>query len=380
MAERSELRPSARESSSWRAVLTFIGTFIGLWGAYAALFITQQVAALRVHGVEVPFLRVVTEVSSEAALWCLLSPLVVVAVGRRRAGRGPWSVLRAALLVLVTEQLGWAWVQRQFPWRAPAPKFADDLVASATQSFAFAVLVVLVIVAVCEARRREREAAAQMIEAGVARLAELTAQLHPHFLFNALSTIASVAHTDAARAERLIAELGDLLRQSLSREAGSTVTLRVELELLARYVAIQTARFGDRLSVLIPTAAAIGALAEVEVPPFALQPLVENAIRHNLEIHAEPLEIEISIVRSGDHLNVIVTDDGVGFREPRTVAVRAERGVPEVASGGSGLGLRNLASRLELLYGGNARLEFADRASGGAEVSLRLPMAARELA
>ena len=122
-------------------------------------------------------------------------------------------------------------------------------------------IVVIVIVAVCEARRREREAARRTIETHTARLAELSAQIHPHFLFNALSTIASVAHSDAARAEHLIAELGDLLRQSLARDAGATVTLRAELELIARYVAIQSARFADRLAVTLPTVSGRSAIS-----------------------------------------------------------------------------------------------------------------------
>ncbi|MBC7975122.1 MAG: histidine kinase, partial [Myxococcales bacterium] len=332
MAALGELWVRTFSAVSWRVIVVYLA----LWVAYAGLFVAQQVAALGVHGVEVPLARLVIEVSTEAALWALLSPLIVVAVRRDRVG---WPVLRVALVVVVLEQIAWAWLQRQFPWRSPAPRFVDDLVSSVTQSFAFAVILVFVIVAVClgrsyrdEARRREREAAQLAVETGAARLDALTAQLQPHFLFNALSTISSVVHDDTPRAERLIADLGVLLGRSLADEPSATVSVRGELDLLARYVAIQTARFGDRLAVIAPTVAALGPLTEARVPPFTLQPLVENAIRHNLEIHAAPLQVLVSLERAADELVVEVCDDGVGFPETGQ----------RVAPASSGVGLRNL--------------------------------------
>src|SRR5207249_2448147 len=143
-----------------------------------------------------------------------------------------------------------------------------------------------------------------------ARLDALVGQLQPHFLFNTLHTISAFVLEDPKQANRMIARLSELLRQSFNRERGPLVTLEEELELLDHYVAIQEARFGDRLRVTFrvdPRA------ASAVVPTLLLQPLVEYAIRHGVVPNGNVAEISIAAVREGDRLHLEVRDNGPGL-------------------------------------------------------------------
>jgi two-component system, LytTR family, sensor kinase len=189
-----------------------------------------------------------------------------------------------------------------------------------------------------------------------ARLDALVGQLQPHFLFNTLHTISAFVLEDPKQANRMIARLSELLRQSFNRERGPLVTLEEELELLDHYVAIQEARFGDRLRVTFrvdpKTASAV-------VPTLLLQPLVENAIRHGVVPNGKVAEIAIAAVRQGDRLHLEVRDNGPGLNGP---------------SGGRGLGLPNTRARLLELYGPSHRFELINApAPGGALAVIDIP-------
>ena len=131
---------------------------------------------------------------------------------------------------------------------------------------------------------------------GLAQLQLLRAQLQPHFLFNALGSIAELVHEDPDRADRMIGRLSDLLRATLDVSGRDEVTLAEELTLLRSYVAIQQTRFGDRLDVVIDVPD--DALA-ARVPFLLLQPLVENAIRHGVGARAAGGRVRISAIRDG---------------------------------------------------------------------------------
>src|SRR5712692_1114217 len=180
-----------------------------------------------------------------------------------------------------------------------------------------------------------------------ARLDALVGQLQPHFLFNTLHTISAFVLEDPKQANRMIARLSELLRQSFNTERGPLVTLEEELELLDHYVAIQEARFGDRLRVTFrvdPRA------ASAVVPTLLLQPLVENAIRHGAVPNGAVAEVSIAAVREGDSVHLEVRDNGPGI----------------VASNGrSGLGLTNTRARLVELYGASHRFDLTNAPSPG---------------
>src|SRR5437899_3014620 len=159
-----------------------------------------------------------------------------------------------------------------------------------------------------------------------ARLDALVGQLQPHFLFHALHTISACVLEAPKQANRMITRLSELLRQSFNRERGPLVTLEQELELLDHYVAIQEARFGDRLRVTFrvdPRA------ASAVVPTFMLQPLVENAIRHGVAPNGRVAEIEIAATREGDRLHLAVRDNGPGVKgAPRSSSSRPSTSTP----------------------------------------------------
>ncbi|RKG64331.1 sensor histidine kinase [Corallococcus exercitus] len=197
-------------------------------------------------------------------------------------------------------------------------------------------------------------------ELRAAQLQSLTGQLHPHFLFNALHTIGSVMYEDLSRTDRLLSDLGQLLRASLERTE-PTWTLAEERGHTERFVALLAARFGDRLEVCWDVAPG---LESQRVPCFALQTLVENAVKHNQD-RVGVLEVRIRARAEADRWALEVEDTGRGF------------GAPSPASG-PGVGLTQLGRVLTLLHGDRARLERGAGPEGGARVTVWLPREAAQ--
>jgi two-component system LytT family sensor kinase len=194
------------------------------------------------------------------------------------------------------------------------------------------------------------------------RLQSLRAQLQPHFLFNALNTISALTETDPRTARRLMGQLGGLLRASLTHAARPLVTLGEELTFLDDYLAIESARFEDRITVSVT---ADDDLLDVMVPSFVLQPLLENAIRHGVAPRAVGGHVEVSAARRGSMLTLSVRDDGIGL----PAAWQFDRD--------AGVGLRNVAARLEHQYGRADLLRVVSNPSGGVDVQLDVPLPPR---
>lgn len=192
-----------------------------------------------------------------------------------------------------------------------------------------------------------------------ARLQSLRAQLQPHFLFNALNTISALTETDSRTARRLMEQLGNLLRVSLTHASQPLVTLADELSFLDNYLAIESARFEERITISVQ---ADDDLLCLMVPSFLLQPLVENAIRHGVAPRLSGGHLDVIATRDQSVLNLRVRDNGVGL----CPGWEFERD--------AGIGLRNVASRIEHLYGRADLLRIAPMASGGVEVQLSLPL------
>lgn len=214
--------------------------------------------------------------------------------------------------------------------------------------------------------QRERQTSELAIEAAdlerrltEARLESLHAQIHPHFLFNALNTISAFTETDPQTARRLMERLGDLLRASLTLSSRPFVPLIDELTFLDDYLAIESARFEGRVTV---TVHADDSALNIMVPSFLLQPLVENAIRHGVVPRLSGGHVEVTAVRGESALKLRVRDDGVGFCSDWEFERNA------------GIGLRNVASRLEHIYGLTNLLCLESVASGGVDVQVDLPL------
>jgi hypothetical protein len=208
-----------------------------------------------------------------------------------------------------------------------------------------------------EYTRRAREIARLEAELGQAQLEALRSQLHPHFLFNALHTIAAVVREhDERLAVQLIERLGDVLRHVLRASRELEIPLASEVGFLDKYLAIEQARFGDRLAVSLAIDDDAGAAL---VPQLIVQPLVENALRHGLAPRDEPGRLSIAARRIGDALRIDVVDNGLGLRDGWDTD--------------DGVGLPNVRTRLARMYGPAGRLALASPASGGVVATITLP-------
>jgi two-component sensor histidine kinase len=185
------------------------------------------------------------------------------------------------------------------------------------------------------------------------QLAQLKAQLQPHFLFNTLNTISALMQVDVERADRLLTRLADLLRSSLQVGARHMTSLREELKLLELYAQIMEERFAGRVALAWDIA---DDALDAAAPAMLLQPLLENAFKHGVERSREPVTIRIEAKRRDDLLQVSIRNSGAM--------------VPAIP--GMGIGLRNCRERLELIYGQRATLELAQDGDGVA-VRLAIP-------
>jgi two-component system LytT family sensor kinase len=214
-----------------------------------------------------------------------------------------------------------------------------------------------------EARDHEVQNARLSEQLSAAQLAALQAQLNPHFLFNTLNTITVLVRDgDRTGAARLIEHLSEVLRNILRRRSGPEVALEEELDLVRQYLAIEQARFSDRLRATFDVDAAVSSAA---VPALAVQHLVENAIRHGIARSPDAKTVTVTARRDGEALEVTVIDDGAGIdTEPETLP---------------GHGIMNTQVRLRALYGDRASLVVARRATGGTIATLRVPYRERPL-
>ena len=204
----------------------------------------------------------------------------------------------------------------------------------------------------------ERRARAARIEADAVRaqLTALRAQLHPHFLFNALHAVVQLIPLDPARAEEAAVLVASLLRTTLEEERDE-VTLNDEWGFVSRYLEVEHIRFGDKLR--LSTDVSRDCLDE-RVPAFALQTLVENAVRHGAANRVAPTEITVTAARTTSQLSLSVRNT----RDPKaSVSLK----------NGTGTGLSRLRERLKLLYGDAARLTCSEREDGSFEAVLVIP-------
>jgi sensor histidine kinase YesM len=207
---------------------------------------------------------------------------------------------------------------------------------------------------------REGEIKATQLEAQLAQaqLQALKMQLHPHFLFNTLHTVAMLNLKDVKAANRMITRLSDLLRLTLDNVGVQEVSLKQELDFLRQYLEIEQIRFQDRLTVKMDIDPAT---LDASVPNLILQPLVENAIRHGIAKRETDGRIELLTRRGNGVLLLQVRDNGPGLLQNQP------------SHSNNGIGLKNTQARLERLYGAAQKMELKNAAEGGLEVSITIP-------
>lgn len=354
------------------------------WILPAIFAAINRIVQARLQGWEPATIRDVLFEGGDWFLYALLTP-GVFAVSKRWPVARPHLLGRALIHLLFSILFCVAWATcGQILRLVLMVLFARDLLAQAMQGGAaqfwrqfgvewlswifitlpFGVAVYLCVVGVehairyfVEVREREVQLARLSEQLASARFAALQAQVNPHFLFNTLNTIAVLVRDDDRQgAVRIVEHLSELLRRTLSRHQANQVSLAEELELVRQYVAIEQARFSDRLR---PEFRVDDSLLAAVVPSFALQHLVENAIRHGIARDPDAGSLIVAANRVGEVLVITVTDDGVGI----------DVGVPIP----KGHGIDNTRERLRALYGDAASLEIVRRAEGGTIATLRVP-------
>jgi len=340
--------------------LAYAGAWLLFAAVYAALFAAS--------GVAVPM-------AVRGALAAALPNALLGLVSLRLARRWPWPVedrgrlatrLVPALVALaLAATAGWVLLVRLDGWIATgAPRWpAGPIILWQT------IINVLIHAALAgtgyawhtaQALRAasERAARAEVLRAR-AELQLLRSQLQPHFVLNVLHALLGLVRRDPARAENALERLGELLRfgQWVHQTGSDWVPLSREWDFVAAYLGLERVRLGDRLRLEVD---AEPAALEVPVPPFALQPLVENAIVHAVAARAAGGRVAVTARRSGGRLLLQVEDDGPGATAAQIAASPR-------------MGLRLLQERLAALYGGRERVAFEAPAGGGLRVRLELP-------
>jgi signal transduction histidine kinase len=335
---------------------------------FTALVFAAEAGLVRAHvGAPEPWPRLIAE---QLASWwpcALLTPPVVALAlwaRRRRATPGRLVAVHAAGAVLFLT-VGGAIMgisESLLPWAERDGGFVGAAAWGVLRYMGPDLLLYALMATAAEAaahswesRQRAVAAATYARQLAEARLHVLSAQLQPHFLFNALHAISALVWEDPARADRLLARLSDMLRLTLRSGTRVETTLAEEVALLQRYAEIQEARYGDRLRVSFEVDARVRAAL---VPRLILQPLVENAIRHGVTRRITPGQVEVRAWEGGGRLNLTVRDDGVGLGT--TVQ--------------EGVGLSITRARLRQLYGGEQRFALAPAPGGGAVCTLSIPL------
>lgn len=211
--------------------------------------------------------------------------------------------------------------------------------------------------------RRDREARDARLRSSLlenqlnlARMDALKMQINPHFLFNALNSIAALIETERkVEAYHATELLGDLLRSSLDQSEERLLSLEKEVEFVRRYIDVEKVRFGDRIEFVVEIDAKAAA---ADVPALILQPLIENAIKHTVARSTGTIRIVLSASITDDGLELALCDDGPGLAD----------------SSAEGYGLSNTRKRLQLMYPDTFSLSLANRPNGGVCATMKLPL------
>jgi signal transduction histidine kinase len=345
-----------------------------VWIAPALFATVDNIAQHRLAGEPMPPLHQVLFSGGDWLVYALLTP-PIFAVARRWPIERPRIRSRVALHLAIAVLFCVAWAVSGKLLQLAIGHFVDtralehglaprDWASWIFTTLPFGIVVYFFVAGTAHAIRfftqsneREVQLARLSEQLAGARFAALEAQVNPHFLFNTLNTIAVRARDgDTAGTVRMVEQLSELLRRTLQRHRGAEVRLEEELELVRQYLAIEQARFADRLQVTFDIEPQ---LRNAAVPSFALQHLVENAIRHGVARRTGTGLVEVRARRAGDALELVVADDGAG--------------VPEEVEMPSGRGLANTRARLSALYGDRASLEVRRRPEGGTRARLRVP-------
>lgn len=374
---RSSPAPSSRGSSTivpitrptrmpWReARLVF-----AFWGGFAFLNVANRVVAFGRTALAARDIAATAFVSvTEAVLWAGATLLVFsqaeqAITARRGAATMVWRFTATGLPISVALGALGALLRVWFSLAPPSlmqePMRVKVGIGIAISFVTYGAVVAAAMARAYSRRYEARDAHAARLEAQLAsaQLDALRQQLDPHFLFNTLNLIASLADTDARAVRRMIARLSELLRFTLDGGHAPEHPLKQELAILERYLDIVRMRFGARLDVSIQVD---DRLLDAMVPSLILQPLLENAIRHGVEKIRGVGRVAVEAHAEGDTLVLRILDNGPGTE-------------PGAASSTGGVGVRNTVARLRQLYDDAAQFTLVPADHGGTVAQVCLPL------
>jgi len=226
--------------------------------------------------------------------------------------------------------------------------------------YATTLLSILLPIKIWNSSRTEKKLEQQQLRLNEARLAALSRQINPHFLFNTLNSVTSLIRLDPHQARQMVVKLSKILRRLLRRQDNLT-PLREELSFIDDYLAIEMARFGDKLHFVKDTDPAT---LDLLVPSMLLQPLVENSVRHGLSSKVDGGTIRVRSRLMGNRLQILVEDDGVGIPEAK-LATLFEQGI--------GIGVSNVNERLKVLFGEEYKMWIDSRPGEGTSTGIEIP-------
>ncbi|MBZ5585426.1 MAG: sensor histidine kinase [Acidobacteriia bacterium] len=235
----------------------------------------------------------------------------------------------------------------------PEPQWVAQLALYLTTLFAVAVPL-----KIWNSTRNEKKLEEQKRLLVEARMAALTSQINPHFLFNTLNSVSSLIRTDPDQARLMVVKLSKVLRRLLRKHENFN-PLREELSFIEDYLSIELIRFGEKLRFERDVAEDT---LDMLVPSMLLQPLVENSIKHGLSSKVEGGTIRVAARRSASKVHLMVEDDGVGIPESELGALLQR-----------GIGVSNVHERLEVLFGNDYRMWVESRPGEGTRIQIEIP-------
>ena len=352
-----------------RATLLFLG-----WTLVSIIFAgISYAAAIGENNKEFGFISALRLNLVQFYVWAVLSPLVFRFSRRFPIELRPLNVRN--LLLYFPALISFAGIHQVIHlavlwsitprWRQKYPALTDCYRAYFAFGFYIDLIIALLIVIAVHAllyyqsfRASELAQSSLKTDLAQAQLRALKMQLHPHFLFNTLHSISSLVLEDPPKANSMIARLGDFLRLTVDNSDQQLVTLKEETEFLRCYLDIEQVRFGDRLTVTFELEPQT---LSAQVPHLILQPVVENAIQHAIAPRSTRGHINIEAKRLNSLLRVAISDNGPGISSNANLPWK------------QGVGLTNVRTRLQQIYGPDFRFELMNTKGGGVTAFMEIP-------
>jgi two-component system, LytTR family, sensor kinase len=239
-----------------------------------------------------------------------------------------------------------------------APIWSETPWATVLAAYASSVFAVMIPIKIWNNTRNEKKLEVQQLRLNEARLAALTSQINPHFLFNTLNSVSSLIRTNPEQARSVVYRLSSILRRLL-RKTDNLTPLREELAFIDNYMTIEMVRFGEKLRFI----------KEIDpqtldrlVPSMLLQPLIENSIRHGLATKVDGGMVRVRSYLADGRLHLVVEDDGVGIPETRLATLFEQ-----------GIGVSNVNERMKVLYGPDYRMWIDSKPGEGTRTGIEIP-------